>query len=75
MFEWWLRSRKAVIKPTRAAFDSICFLIARSLWLERNARVFNNQSRSTQALGAAIAKLGELWCRAKVVDRSQLLRE
>jgi hypothetical protein len=52
--------RKAVIKPRRAAFNSLCLLIARSIWLERNARVFNNQSRTTQALVQAITNLGEL---------------
>jgi hypothetical protein len=29
----------------------------------------------TEVLGRAIADLGELWCRSKLVDRSQLLRE
>jgi hypothetical protein len=37
--------------------------------------VFRNQSKLTMALVAAIADLGELWCRVRVVDRSKLLRE
>jgi hypothetical protein len=64
--EWWLRSGKLVTKPRRPAFDSVCFLIARSLWLERNARVYNNKSRSTSLLSKAIAELVELWFRASV---------
>jgi hypothetical protein len=66
LIEWWLRSGKLVTKPRRPAFDSVCFLIARSLWLERNARVYNNKSRSTSLLSKAIAELVELWFRARV---------
>jgi hypothetical protein len=64
---------KAIVKPRRSAFDSLCMLITRSLWLEWNAMVFRNQSKSTMALVTAIADLGELWCRVRVVDRSKLL--
>jgi hypothetical protein len=37
--DWWIRRRKAVAKARRKAFDSLVFLVFRSLWLERNARV------------------------------------
>jgi hypothetical protein len=75
LMAWWLRSRKAIVKNRQPAFDSLCLLIAPSLWLERNARVFRNQSRSTTGTAIAIVDLGELWCRSKVVDRSKLLGE
>jgi hypothetical protein len=48
-------------------FDSLCLFIARSLWLERNARVIRNQSRLADVLADAMACLGEHWCRAQVV--------
>jgi hypothetical protein len=35
--EWWLHSRKRVIKPRRKAFDSMIVLTAWSIWLQRNA--------------------------------------
>jgi hypothetical protein len=41
--------------------------------VEKERQVFNNQSRSAQTMAQAIADLGELWCRARVVDRSKLL--
>lgn len=44
--DWWLRSRKRVPKPGRKAFHSLVVLIVWSVWLERNARVFRNQSLS-----------------------------
>jgi hypothetical protein len=37
--------------------------------------VFRNHSRSTVVLAVAIADLGELWYRARVVDRLKLLGE
>jgi hypothetical protein len=64
-----------VVKARRSAFDSLCLLIARSLWLERNARVFNSLSRPAAVLDTAITDLGTLGCRARVVDRSKLLRD
>jgi hypothetical protein len=40
--DWWLQSRKVVPKARRKAFDSLSFMVSRSLWLERNVRVFRN---------------------------------
>jgi hypothetical protein len=45
----------------------------RYLWLERNARVFRGKKRIPNVLADAITELGELWCRARVVVRSELL--
>jgi hypothetical protein len=72
---WWLRVQKVVTKLQHPAFDSLCFLIAWSLWLEWNARVFREQTRMPNVLANANAELGELWCRARVVARSELLGE
>jgi hypothetical protein len=40
--EWWLESRQRVSKLDRRKYDSMIALVARSLWKQRNARVFNN---------------------------------
>jgi hypothetical protein len=57
------------------AFDSLCPLITQSMRLERNARVFRNHSGPAVVLANAIADLGELWCRARVVNRLKLMGE
>ncbi|OEL20202.1 hypothetical protein BAE44_0018778 [Dichanthelium oligosanthes] len=70
---WWLRSRKKVVKVRRKAFDSLCFLISRSLWLERNSRVFRGASCLPGSLVVSISDSVLLWVSAGLVDRSALL--
>jgi hypothetical protein len=48
--EWWTQSRKQVSKGRRKAFDSLVVLVARCIWLERNSRVFRNQSSTVTQL-------------------------
>lgn len=43
--DWWLRMRKSMPKPGRKQYDSLLILVAWSIWLERNARVFRNNDR------------------------------
>jgi hypothetical protein len=69
---WWLQAGKAVTKPRHRAFDSLFLLVARSIWLEWNVRVFRGQLRLPSVLLTSIVELCELWCRARVVDRSEL---
>lgn len=45
--DWWASARKKLPKPDRRDFDSIILLVSWLLWLERNRRVFDKQSRST----------------------------
>jgi hypothetical protein len=40
--DWWLRRRKQVAQARTKAFDSICTLVARCIWLHRNEVVFRN---------------------------------
>jgi hypothetical protein len=44
--EWWLRSRKRILKGRRKALDSFMILCAWCLWFEHNARVFNGRASS-----------------------------
>jgi hypothetical protein len=39
--DWWLASRKRVIKRRRKAFDSVVLMVARCIWLQHNCRVFD----------------------------------
>jgi hypothetical protein len=41
--DWWLHRQKVVAWARRKAFDSLVFLTLRSLWLERNMRVFRKE--------------------------------
>ncbi|OEL14941.1 hypothetical protein BAE44_0024040, partial [Dichanthelium oligosanthes] len=62
-----------VTKARRKAFDSLCLLLARHLWLERNSRVFRNASRLPGSLVNVIFEQSYLWGRAGLLDRSCLL--
>jgi hypothetical protein len=57
--QWWLRSRKALSKLQRRGFDSLFFLIAWTIWKERNTRTFNGVSTSAWCL-AGYRHLGAL---------------
>uniref|UniRef100_A0A0D9ZRA1 Uncharacterized protein n=1 Tax=Oryza glumipatula TaxID=40148 RepID=A0A0D9ZRA1_9ORYZ len=52
--EWWLQARTYFRKCYRTNFDSACMLICWQIWKERNARVFDQRSRSPNQLAEAI---------------------
>jgi hypothetical protein len=54
MVDWWLRSCKVVTKAYRKAFNYLVFLVAWSLWLERNNRVFNRKASTVAVLISGI---------------------
>jgi hypothetical protein len=61
--EWWTESRKRVAKPDKKKFDAMVALVERSLWKQRNARVFEEVRRqlSTEHLVKAIEEEFKLW--------------
>jgi hypothetical protein len=71
--QWWTEARKRIGKPLRKAFYSLVILVAWSLWLERKARIFRGAAASPSSCIQAIKLEGDLWCRTKIIDRSQLL--
>jgi hypothetical protein len=42
---WWLEARSGVTVANRRGFDTLVILVARTLWKQRNARVFANTSQ------------------------------
>jgi hypothetical protein len=73
---WWLRARKAVVKPSRKGFDTLVWLVAWSLWKERNRRVHERAALQPVALAAvtrAILEDASLWVRAGFVSLIALL--
>ncbi|OEL34948.1 hypothetical protein BAE44_0004033, partial [Dichanthelium oligosanthes] len=70
---WWLHSRKLVAKARRKIFDSLCLLLTRHFWLERNNRVFRDANRLPGFLVDVIFDCSFLWARAGLLDRSCLL--
>jgi hypothetical protein len=52
--DWWLRARKGVAKTCHKDFNSLVILVAWSLWLQRNDRVFNRASLSEGLLSSSI---------------------
>jgi hypothetical protein len=73
--QWWLTSRKVVTKAHRKVFDSLVLLVAWSLWLERNNRVFNRKISTVVAVISCILCRVKIWGRAGFVRRSELLGE
>ena len=59
--DWWASARKKLLKSERRDFDSMVLLVSWLLWLERNRRVFDRQSRSAQQLLNLIADEAFQW--------------
>jgi hypothetical protein len=72
---WWLRARKAVAKLRRPAFDSIVLLLAWSLWLQRNDRVFRSENKLPSTLVNSIWTSVDQRSRAMLLDRLWLFGE
>lgn len=66
--DWWLRTRAGISKPGRSNYDSLVILTTLRLWLERNARIFNNATRLPCSLVEGISQDFELWGRARIID-------
>ncbi|OEL32461.1 hypothetical protein BAE44_0006519 [Dichanthelium oligosanthes] len=65
---WWLLARKKMTKVRRKTFDSLCLLLSRQLWLERNNRVFRNGVKLPDLLVGAILEQASLWSKAGLLD-------
>jgi hypothetical protein len=62
-----------VIKPKRKVFNWMFALITWSIWLQHNERVFHNSNMAVVALVHSIQL--ELWCVAKLIERSALIAD
>jgi hypothetical protein len=54
-------------------FDSLVVLVAWCIWLQHNARVFNQTAATPVGVVDNVWLLAELWCRARLITRSLLL--
>jgi hypothetical protein len=70
MVEWWLAAWKRVLKAHRKAFNCIVVLVA---WLECKAMVFNSVTTLSVAMVEYVWSLADLWCRAQLISRSELV--
>jgi hypothetical protein len=70
---WWSQVHMAIPKARCKVFNSVVYLVAWCLWLQRNDKVFRNGSLLPLALLCVITSCCNLWCRANLVDRSSLL--
>jgi hypothetical protein len=75
LVNWWLHRRKQVTKARRKAFNSMCTLIARIIWLHHNEIVFRVVVVSVTRVIDDIVSQMEQWCRDGIMSRSQVLGE
>jgi hypothetical protein len=62
--DWWPPARKHIHNSQRKGFDTMFALVAWSLWLERNERVFNNKALQAVQLANRIRIEGLQWSSA-----------
>jgi hypothetical protein len=66
--DWWLLTFKRVHKLQRKGFGTMFALVAWSLWLERNVRVFNKKSLMADQLAS------QIWVQGSPMDSSGFQR-
>jgi hypothetical protein len=73
MVDWWLAARKRIPKARRKAFDSLVLPVCRSIWLQRNAKVFRGEAVNAGSIVEAVSQGVVQWCLAGIVWRPELL--
>jgi hypothetical protein len=75
--QWWSAARARVRTSDRRKFDALIILVARTLWKQRNARVFGNvqQQWSTERIVDSIQDEFRLWVLAFAGGSSTLTRD
>jgi hypothetical protein len=75
--KWWSATRARVPKADRRKFDALVILIARTLWKQRNARVFRNVQMqwSTERIIGNVQEEFKLWELAFAGGSSTLTRD
>jgi len=58
---WWSSSRKKLQKDDRKCFDSLVLLTSWTIWLERNRRTFDHQSRSVFEVTSGLEDEAVTW--------------
>ena len=61
---WWPKVWRAVAAQNKREFNSLILLVARELWLQRNAHVFDRAVSRPMECVRRIIELFELWVRA-----------
>ncbi|XP_071685489.1 uncharacterized protein [Lolium perenne] len=66
--EWWPQAELATRVADRKTLNSLILLVIRSLWLERNARVFDAQSSTAAEISQRISDEWAAWtaCRRRM---------
>jgi hypothetical protein len=65
---WWIGAHKRVVKPQRRPFDSVVLLTTRTIWLERDGRVFNRVPPPLHVVARSILVVLDEWCHVKLVS-------
>lgn len=70
---WWLQARKSVAKIRQKGFVSVVWLVAWSLWKERNRGVHEHSALQLVALAPLILEEARLWAQASFVGLRHVL--
>jgi hypothetical protein len=66
---WWPRSAVRVGAARRRAFNSLCLLVGRGIWTERNARVFDGAASLASSLSDRLSVDWREWERSRISGR------
>ncbi|KAF8694202.1 hypothetical protein HU200_038329 [Digitaria exilis] len=72
--EWRTRARKSIAKTQRKGIDSLVWLVAWSLWNERNGRVHECSALLLVALAPDIMEKARRWAHAGFIGFGRVLK-
>jgi hypothetical protein len=70
---WWCSARKSVAKTLLKGFDAFVWLVAWSIWRERNQRVHEREALMSMTLAPAILDEARTWAHASFLLIAHLL--
>jgi hypothetical protein len=67
---WWPATSAAIPTKSRRSFNSLCLLIMRAIWTERNPRVFADKACLASDLSSLVRSEWHEWVRCRIRGRT-----
>ncbi|KAM0901733.1 hypothetical protein ACQ4PT_019787 [Festuca glaucescens] len=68
--DWWPRSSMTIAASSRRTFNSLCLLVMRAIWLERNAHVFEDTACLASSLSDRVSVEWREWVLCRGTSRT-----
>ncbi|KAM0892078.1 hypothetical protein ACQ4PT_025976 [Festuca glaucescens] len=71
--DWWPIASSRVVGTAKRSFNSLCLLVMRAIWMERNACVFQDTACLASSLSARVSDEWKEWIRCHAMCTSRYI--